>query len=53
LVKCNLIIDEDEYVKNKTWGRGVAESNRSSEILSKQIALANVADIKTVLFKLT
>ncbi|AEG10741.1 Wzz/FepE/Etk N-terminal domain-containing protein [Shewanella baltica] len=38
---------------NKTMKeRDVAEANRSSEFLSKQIALTNVADIKTILYKL-
>ncbi|ACK45978.1 lipopolysaccharide biosynthesis protein [Shewanella baltica OS223] len=32
--------------------RDVAEANRSSEFLNKQIALTNVADIKTILYKL-
>ncbi|HDS1210618.1 TPA: LPS O-antigen length regulator [Shewanella algae] len=32
--------------------RDVAEANRSSEFLNKQIALTNVADIRTILYKL-
>ncbi|VEF25358.1 LPS O-antigen length regulator [Shewanella baltica] len=32
--------------------RDVSEANRSSEFLNKQIALTNVADIKTILYKL-
>jgi len=32
--------------------RDVAEANRSSEFLNKQIALTNVADIKAILYKL-
>ncbi|MDT3322086.1 Wzz/FepE/Etk N-terminal domain-containing protein [Shewanella sp. SP1S1-7] len=32
--------------------RDVAEANRSSEFLNKQIALTNVADIKSILYKL-
>ncbi|MGI2059767.1 Wzz/FepE/Etk N-terminal domain-containing protein [Shewanella baltica] len=32
--------------------RDVAEANRSSEFLNRQIALTNVADIKTILYKL-
>ena len=38
---------------NKTMkDRDVAEANRSREFLSQQIALTNVADIKTILYKL-
>ena len=32
--------------------RDVAEANRSSEFLNRQIALTNVADIRTILYKL-
>lgn len=32
--------------------RDVAEANRSSEFLNKQITLTNIADIKTILYKL-
>ncbi len=32
--------------------RDVAEANRSSEFLNKQIALTNVADIRSILYKL-
>lgn len=43
-----LIQDINKVMKN----RDVAEANRSTEFLNKQIALTNVADIKTVLYKL-
>ncbi|MFB2726371.1 Wzz/FepE/Etk N-terminal domain-containing protein [Shewanella mangrovisoli] len=43
-----LIEDINKVMKE----RDVAEANRSSEFLNKQIALTNVADIKTVLYKL-
>lgn len=43
-----LIQDINKVMKE----RDVAEANRSSEFLNKQIALTNVADIKTILYKL-
>lgn len=43
-----LIQDINQVMKE----RDVAEANRSSEFLNKQIALTNVADIKTILYKL-
>ena len=43
-----LIEDINKVMKE----RDVAEANRSSEFLNKQIALTNVADIKTILYKL-
>lgn len=43
-----LIEDINKVMKD----RDVAEANKSSEFLNKQIALTNVADIKTVLYKL-
>ncbi|WP_413493813.1 Wzz/FepE/Etk N-terminal domain-containing protein [Shewanella baltica] len=43
-----LIEDINKVMKK----RDVAEANRSSEFLNKQIALTNVADIKTVLYQL-
>ncbi|QYK10442.1 Wzz/FepE/Etk N-terminal domain-containing protein [Shewanella mangrovisoli] len=43
-----LIQDINKVMKD----RDVAEANRSTEFLNKQIALTNVADIKTVLYKL-
>ncbi|EGT3628871.1 LPS O-antigen length regulator [Morganella morganii] len=43
-----LIQDINKVMKD----RDVAEANRSSEFLNKQIALTNVADIKTILYKL-
>ncbi len=43
-----LIKDINKVMKE----RDVAEANRSSEFLNKQIALTNVADIKTILYKL-
>lgn len=43
-----LIEDINKVMKE----RDVAEANRSSEFLNKQIALTNVADIKAILYKL-
>ena len=43
-----LIQDINKVMKD----RDVAEANRSSEFLNKQIALTNVADIRTILYKL-
>ncbi|ABK47610.1 lipopolysaccharide biosynthesis [Shewanella sp. ANA-3] len=43
-----LIQDINKVMKE----RDVAEAHRSTEFLNKQIALTNVADIKTVLYKL-
>lgn len=43
-----LIQDINKVMKD----RDVAEAHRSTEFLNKQIALTNVADIKTVLYKL-
>lgn len=43
-----LIQDINKVMKE----RDVAEANRSSEFLNKQIALTNVADIKAILYKL-
>ncbi|MCT7943849.1 Wzz/FepE/Etk N-terminal domain-containing protein [Shewanella septentrionalis] len=43
-----LIQDINKVMKE----RDVAEANRSSEFLNKQIGLTNVADIKTILYKL-
>ncbi|MGI2100265.1 Wzz/FepE/Etk N-terminal domain-containing protein [Shewanella oncorhynchi] len=43
-----LILDINKVMKD----RDVAEANRSSEFLNKQIALTNVADIRTILYKL-
>ncbi|MGI2140636.1 Wzz/FepE/Etk N-terminal domain-containing protein [Shewanella baltica] len=43
-----LVQDINKFMKE----RDVAEANRSSEFLNKQIALTNVADIKTILYKL-
>ncbi|QXN23796.1 Wzz and GNVR domain-containing protein [Shewanella putrefaciens] len=43
-----LIQDINKVMKE----RDVAEANRSSDFLNKQIALTNVADIKTILYKL-
>ncbi|PKG59189.1 GNVR domain-containing protein, partial [Shewanella sp. GutDb-MelDb] len=43
-----LIEDINKVMK----GRDVAEANRSSEFLNKQIALTNVADIRSILYKL-
>lgn len=43
-----LIEDINKVMKE----RDVAEANRSSEFLNKQIALTNVADIRTILYKL-
>ncbi|PWF63876.1 LPS O-antigen length regulator [Shewanella sp. BC20] len=43
-----LIQDINKVMKN----RDVAEAKRSTEFLNQQIALTNVADIKTVLYKL-
>lgn len=43
-----LIQDINKVMKE----RDVAEAHRSSDFLNKQIALTNVADIKTVLYKL-
>ncbi|MGI2049094.1 Wzz/FepE/Etk N-terminal domain-containing protein [Shewanella oncorhynchi] len=43
-----LIKDINKVMKD----RDVAEANRSSEFLNKQIALTNVADIRTILYKL-
>ncbi|MCU8006065.1 Wzz/FepE/Etk N-terminal domain-containing protein [Shewanella sp. SM87] len=43
-----LIQDINKVMKE----RDVAEANRSSEFLNKQIALTNVADIRTILYKL-
>ncbi len=43
-----LIEDINKVMKE----RDVAEANRSSEFLNRQIALTNVADIKTILYKL-
>lgn len=43
-----LIEDINKVMKE----RDVSEANRSSEFLNKQITLTNVADIKTILYKL-
>ena len=43
-----LIEDINKVMKE----RDVAEANRSSEFLTKQIALTNVADIRSILYKL-
>ncbi|ABS09036.1 Wzz/FepE/Etk N-terminal domain-containing protein [Shewanella baltica] len=43
-----LIQDINKVMKD----RDVAEANRSSEFLNRQIALTNVADIRTILYKL-
>ncbi|ACA85939.1 Wzz/FepE/Etk N-terminal domain-containing protein [Shewanella woodyi] len=43
-----LIQDINKVMKE----RDVAEANRSSEFLNKQIALTNVADIRSILYKL-
>ena len=43
-----LIEDINRVMKD----RDVAEANRSSEFLTKQIALTNVADIRSILYKL-
>ncbi|SUI48615.1 Wzz/FepE/Etk N-terminal domain-containing protein [Shewanella baltica] len=43
-----LIEDINKVMKD----RDVAEANRSSEFLNKQISLTNVADIKSILYKL-
>jgi uncharacterized protein involved in exopolysaccharide biosynthesis len=43
-----LIEDINKVMKE----RDVAEANRSSEFLNKQIALTNVADIRSILYKL-
>ena len=43
-----LVEDINKVMKD----RDVAEANRSSEFLNKQIALTNVADIRSILYKL-
>ncbi|MCE9686728.1 Wzz/FepE/Etk N-terminal domain-containing protein [Shewanella sp. AS16] len=43
-----LVQDINKVMKD----RDVAEANRSSEFLNKQIALTNVADIRSILYKL-
>lgn len=41
-----------EDINKAMKDRDVAEANRSSEFLAKQIALTNVADIRSILYKL-